>query len=911
MTGRATVAALAVLAGCGSTRGTPPSAPTDLRVDEAVDPVGVRARPSFGWHAHDPDPGERQTGYQILVASTRAALDAGVGDRWDSGQVASDRVSWVTFAGAALPPGARSFWKVRTWDLAGNAGRWSAPASFVTGPLTNADWSTAQWIRLPERRRDDYVYFRKTFPLAPTAIAEAHVFISGTHKFELHVNGTLVGKGPSYHHPEHQYYNGFDVAPALNAGARNVVAVLAHWFGGGQGRPASEPGVIAKLEVTHVDGTTEVVVTDETWKVRRAEQWLDGMPSRNPAEGSGYVEAIDARLDVPGWDRIDHDDGAWPAAASLGVHPVAPYTGTLQPDLTRIRETVIAPVSIADRGPGRVVVDFGRVYAGVPRVRFGGGAPGTNIDLRGGFTLTDAGDVSDDPVHANQQTNLSYRAIAGRDAFTFQPMEYEGFRYLQVDGSPSVLDARSVAFIERHLDMDTGASSFTSSDPALDDVFEMLAGSLPVCAQEQFVDTPTREKGAFLMAAAPVSLVTMPLFGERVLTRKSIREFLTSMEDLWSGEGRINAVYPNDDGKRDIPDYTEKFVSWVWDYYLQSGDRELLRDAFPALRQIADYVDRSVDPRDGLVHRLPGGSGPYANGIVDWPESMRFGYDLTDTRTVIDALAWIVHDVVARVAEELGDGDGQAAHRARADAMRDAMNARLIDARGVYVDGLDADLVPSAHAGQQANVLPLAVGLVPLARRADVVRLIEQQKVSLGFETMRWLIEALGEADRGPQLLALYTDRTWPRNYATMRARGATMTWEQWDADTVPYASRSHAWGAVGLHGYVRYILGIRPLAPQLSQVEIRPLDFGAALTWVRGKIATSQGALEVRWSVRDGRHEMTVVLPTNMTATVCLPNRAGTRRVTVDGRARTATPDRNHLCVAGIGSGAHVVVRE
>ena len=52
---------------------------------------------------------------------------------------------------------------------------------------------------------------------------------------------------------------------------------------------------------------------------------------------------------------------------------------------------------------------------------------------------------------------------------------------------------------------------------------------------------------------------------------------------------------------------------------------------------------------------LPGGSGQYKYGIVDWPAPGRFDYDMdAAARTTVNALSVRVFDVVADVAQELG-----------------------------------------------------------------------------------------------------------------------------------------------------------------------------------------------------------------------------------------------------------------
>ena len=70
--------------------------------------------------------------------------------------------------------------------------------------------------------------------------------------------------------------------------------------------------------------------------------------------------------------------------------------------------------------------------------------------------------------------------------------------------------------------------SFHSSDHTLNRVFTLLRDSALLGVQEQFVDTPTREKGQFLGDAANISYATMALFGERHFTAKALREFAGS-----------------------------------------------------------------------------------------------------------------------------------------------------------------------------------------------------------------------------------------------------------------------------------------------------------------------------------------------------------------------------------------------
>jgi alpha-L-rhamnosidase len=99
--------------------------------------------------ATNPDErGQRQTAYQILVASSRENLDKDIGDLWDTGKVNSDE-TLVVYAGKPLRSEMECWWKVRVWDKDGNPSEWSEPARWTMGLLEPSDWK-GKWIGYDE-----------------------------------------------------------------------------------------------------------------------------------------------------------------------------------------------------------------------------------------------------------------------------------------------------------------------------------------------------------------------------------------------------------------------------------------------------------------------------------------------------------------------------------------------------------------------------------------------------------------------------------------------------------------------------------------------------------------------------------------------------------------------------------------
>jgi hypothetical protein len=77
--------------------------PAALRCEYRVDPLGIdEIAPRLSWQVESNLRGDRQTAFQVLVASTPELLDHNQGDLWDSGRVASDETIGTAYAGQPL-----------------------------------------------------------------------------------------------------------------------------------------------------------------------------------------------------------------------------------------------------------------------------------------------------------------------------------------------------------------------------------------------------------------------------------------------------------------------------------------------------------------------------------------------------------------------------------------------------------------------------------------------------------------------------------------------------------------------------------------------------------------------------------------------------------------------------------------
>ncbi|TAP41050.1 family 78 glycoside hydrolase catalytic domain [Arthrobacter sp. S39] len=792
-------------------------------------------------------------------------------------EYASLRITGAAPAGAAVPAGA----------VPGDA----VPADavlldhrFSEGP-EEARAFLGHWAGTTAHRQpDEWTLFRTTVMLTGT-VARARLFAAASHYAQLALDGTACLSTTSFGYPGEGYYDAADVTALLAAHSPEEpkqpgrhghpaqldepvqvpLTALLHWYGPGQGRAASVPGLLVRLSVDYTDGRREVFGSGPGWTAAEA-----------PYRQAGY------RNDEG--DPVEHLDGQaaaaldagqdMPPALSYGTHPV-PEFPALHPRRTSLSETFVAPQSFQTAADGTLVADFGKVIPARPEVDFRTGVAGRALMIRAGYTLDADGRV-DRGKTASQNTDMSFPYTQAEGPQQFRATVHLGFRYLELPGVEASDLSRVGAVVVHGRHPDEG--SFSSSDPTLDAVFGLLRDSALYGIQEQFVDTPTREKGQFLADAVNISYATMALFGEHAYTAQALREFCWSASRYWTtgeGRGRYNAVYPNGDGKRDIPDFSLMMPEWAEEYHLRTGDLALIRELLPHLHDTADYALRYLatdGPTAGLVTELGGGSGPYLHGIVDWPAPGRFGYDMDcAAKTTVNAQAYSALISTARLCSLAGQEDAAVRYAGHAGALAETIRTRL-RVGGVMVDGLHPDGTPSTHASQHATSFPLSLGITDPAYAAADAERIAGQGMRQGPMTVHRLVRALLAEGLTDAVLDLLTSAEQP-GWARLLEAGASFTWEAWELEEGTDYSQSHAWSASVVKEILESLLGVRVTVPGGSELLIEPP--ACRLEHAKGHVPLPNGTVAVSWRRTAAGTQLECTVPAGVTATVRMP--AGT----------------------------------
>ncbi len=189
------------------------------------------------------------------------------------------------------------------------------------------------------------------------------LYVSGLGSYEAYLNGKRVSEdvfAPTVSwYPERVYYNVYDITSLMKKN-ENLLAVKlgnGRYFGMRQSdtQVFGLPRLLAQLEIEYSDGTSELIVSDESWKITSKGPII----ANNEFDGEEY----DARLEMSQWNKAGFDDSNWEAVDIMG-DPGGKLTAQPNPPNIRVMEEISPPIGMIELHDGRFILDMGQNMVG-------------------------------------------------------------------------------------------------------------------------------------------------------------------------------------------------------------------------------------------------------------------------------------------------------------------------------------------------------------------------------------------------------------------------------------------------------------------------------------------------------------------------------------------------------------------
>ncbi len=843
----------------------------NLTCEYRENPLGIDiVQPRLSWQLQSERRGARQTAYRIVVASTEADLVEPEKLLWDSGRIESDQSIHVKYSGPALESGQRLYWRVTVWDETG-AQTTSHAAWWEMGLLHSSDWQ-AQWIGSSwvggPRTTSPAPYLRREFKLSQP-VATARLYATAVGVYESYLNGIRIGDAvlaPGWtDYKRRVRYQVYDVTELLQQGPNVIGAILGdgwavgHLAWDGRQRYVDRPRFLAQLVVSYVDGSTDIIATDGSWKT-----------STGPILESDMLmgESYDARHEMPGWHTIGFDDTGW-TPVELCQPLDTKLVATNGPLVKRIEELSPRIIQlINDMANPRWIIDFGQNLVGWIRLKVSGRA-GTTISIRHAESLNPDGTI----YTANLRTarNNDFYTLKGEGEEVWEPrFTFHGFRYVELAGFPGEPTADSITAIVVHSEMpQTG--SFECSNPLIN----QLQHNIIWGQKGNFVDVPTdcpqRDERLGWLGDAQVFFRTAAY---NMNVAGFFTKWLQDLQDAQTETGSYPPVAP-DPLKWDLTDggpaWADAGVIIPWEMYLCYGDTAILEQQYDSMCRYIQFLQQTSREGRRCYHDYEGW-----RGFGDW--LALDGSEGREGRTSKELIgtAFYAHSthLMSKIATILGKpDDAQTFDALSMDAKRAFQNA-FVNADGTIVDETQTGYVLALH----FDLLPEELRTAAADRLATLIR-ENGDHLSTGFvgtPYINWVLSETGHLDVAYTLL---NQQSWP-SWLYSVLNGATTIWERWDGwtqekgfqDPSMNSFNHYAYGAIG--AWIYAVVGgidLDPNCPGYKQIKMRPQP-GGSLTSARAELSSMYGKITSAWSWNDGKFDWQISVPPNTTATIYVP---------------------------------------
>ena len=845
--------------------------PTELRCEYGKNPIGIDVvNPHLSWVLASTERDEKQSAYEIVVASNPEILRTDHGDIWNSGKVDSDESIQIPFRGKTLQSGERCYWKVRVWDKQGKPSDFSEPGFWEMGLLSPDDWH-GEWIGFPGGWTGRALYFHYQFSIDKQVVS-ARAYVAGLGYYELHINGQRIGDhvlDPGFtSYAKRVLYSTYDVTDSLKSGNNAMGVIVGNgWFG--------TPRLRLQLNVTFSDKTTKSFFTSGMHATSSPWQVTGSPVLENSVYGG---EVYDARLEKKDWDQAV-DVLPAPADRTEGwfyTVPVPPPGGKLvaqRAEPIKIMDT-LRPQAVAEPAPGIYVFDTGQNLAGWAEIHVQGPA-GTKVTMRFAEMLNPDGTVDQRNLRTARATD-EY-VLRGGDEEVWEPrFTYHGFRYVQVEGFPGkpTLDNLRIKVVRSALE---SAGSFSSSNELINKIQKMVWWTEASNLHSIPTDCPQRDERMGWMNDLTVRLEESLYNFNGALF---FSQFADDVEDAQAADGEITDTAPWKFGVQPADPVDESYLLLGWLIYQQYGDTDMLRHHYDHFKAWVEYL-RSRSPNNLINYGYYGDwSPPAAFSEPGGSAESKF----TPTLMMSQGYYYYALRLLSQMATVIGKPDDAQKYQQLSSEALKALNDKYWDNnKGGY-----------AFNDQAGNSFGLYLGTVPAGNESRVVENLDKDvrdhgwHLTTGNLCTKYLLEMLTEHGKADTAFRVATQDTYP-SWGYMLNNGATTLWERWEKlSGGGMNSYNHPMMGSVSSWFYKYLAGINPdpLGPGFKRSIIHPYVV-PGLEWVKATHQTLYGPLAVDWEKHGNALRMKVTVPVNTTATVFVPSAEG-GQVLVEGKPAT-----------------------
>ena len=555
----------------------------NIKINQEIRPLGLDIKkPLISWQFSSEKP-MLQKQMRIHVGTTEDGNDV-----WDTGVLNRSRSIGTTYAGETLKPQTRYYVTVEVWDQDGDYAK--GTTDFETGLMngTLKAWDQAAWIGGISTKK--YNILMREISL-DKEVEKARLYVSARGIYEAKINGVQVGEAycstgiSQFVH--HIMYQTYDVTKDLKPGINGIGFMVGpgKWTDlytyAEEKERFCEPraSVMAKLDITYTDHTTETIVTDaEHWQLYDDSpyQYLEDLKGERY---DGYLASVCEEYSKPGFSAE--------GMSCPEVITEAPYcAGETNPEIVCSRMASVkycgteTAVEVEQTEEDCYVYDFGKQITGISRITLHGDLD-QEVKIRYG-----------EKKETMCQTD---EVLMGDVEMTFSPkFMIRKFRYVEICGvdiAPELAEVEAVQL--------SNITEVTGTFHCDDELVNHLAEAAGRHMQGGYIGVPTvcpqGESGRLWIGDTHIFAKTAAHLGP---VKNYLLRNMRAKRQMQQSDKRIQNVVPLKDNKCDIT-CESMLIVMTWELYQQYGDAQIIRENYEVMDSWMDKMEKLGLP--GLV----------------------------------------------------------------------------------------------------------------------------------------------------------------------------------------------------------------------------------------------------------------------------------------------------------------------
>lgn len=718
----------------------------------------------------------------------------------------------------------------------------TASISFAKEP---PNWDGAKWIwQKEDGPSNTWMSFRKTISVEDVP-EKIEAFIAVDSKFWLWVNGEMVifegglSRGPSQAGdwnrkekitPTNSWYESVNIQPYLKKG-QNTIAILVWYWGRethkGTHIDSGKGGLLFSAQIGN-----QKLVSDKSWKAIQHLAYDNTIP---PASKSlvQYPVQFNAQKATKDWSQnawytSNFDDTNWPVAIEKGSAGVAPWYNLEPNNVPHLVNHGLENYENQDDLQFPFISQGKIIKAKLPFNKQV--TPYLEVEAEAGDTIFITTDNRLNKITA------TYITKAGSQRFeSFSWMNGNEIRYTIPEG----VKVKSLKY--RWMSVGEMVGEFEINDQFYNRLWEMGNNTLFVCARDNFMDCPDRERALWIGDVADqvgYLFYSMDDAGRQLLKKAILQT------TAFSENGVIGALGPL--RVRELVAQSLQFISQgIWPYYLNTGDEETLEKAYPF---VYDYLTLFPMQENGLPeYRIK--KSPDAWDWVDWGVK-----ETADKEPIQMAFYYLALDKAKEMAEVLGEEAHVKWYTERMKTMKPAFE------KTYWKDGFYSSNKEQLK-DDRANAIAIVSGIANSEYYNQIVDnvLIPNRFSSPHFE---WLVEeAMCIAGRYEASLARMKDQY----QSQVDKKEMSTLYEMFPKG----GSYNHAWN--GSNKILsKYIAGVEPTNLAWSEYQIMPnlVHFKQ----LKKVIPTVKGNINIEINKTESSYQLQLTSPEHTTSLIGIP---------------------------------------